>query len=107
MLSFISKLETLPPDVRLEDGTLIARKKRWAQLFVKLHESISIEIDGTNVELRTDDDLLNTNIEPRTEDITEVSKGWTEDGRVTIRQTLPFPSTVLAIVGKLEFEEGE
>lgn len=106
-INFISKLETLPPDVRLEDGTLIARKKRWAQLFVKLHESISIEIDGTNVEMRTDDDLLNTNIEPRTEDITEISKGWTEDGRITIRQTLPFPSTVLAIVGKLEFEEGD
>lgn len=106
-LDFTSKLETLPPDVRLEDGTLIARRKRWAELFVKLHESISIEIDGTNVELRTDDDLLDTNIEPRTEDVTEVSKGWTEDGRVTIRQTLPFPSTVLAIVGKLEFEEGD
>ena len=106
-LPYTPKIETLPPEVKLDDGTLIARRKRWAELFVKLYESIAIEVDGTLVETRDVTDPLDTNMEPRTEDITELSKGWTEDGRITLRQPLPFPSTILAIVGKLEFEEAE
>ena len=106
-LNYTSKARTLPPEVNLQDGSIVARKKRWAEIFVKLYESIGIEIDGTFVEQRLGTDLLDTNIEPRTQDITELSKGWTEDGRITLVQNLPFPSTILSIVGKLEVEEAE
>lgn len=106
-LDFAPILVTLRPEVSLQDGTLQMRRKRWVTIWARLAGSLGLAINGKEVPIRTTNDAMGVGLLPTDLDVSAYGAGWNRHGQVTIEQTLPFPSTILALVGDLEVEEVE
>ncbi len=103
-LGYISDLETLNIEMPLRDGTLQGRKIKIDELIVRLLDSRGMRAgpsDGRVLDelTRRSGEPLGDSMDLFTGDALISFQGGYEDfGRVLIRQTLPLPMTVLALI---------
>lgn len=109
-LPYTSTLQPMTIDVNnLPDGTSRGRKKRMHRLIVSLAKSLGGEFstNGTTwnwLYPRNFNDPMNASPPPFTGDVEAVAASDYESTLpIIIRQTQPFPLTVLALVAKLDF----
>ena len=96
-LGYTSTVQPLRPEVAIQGQTSQTSKMRWVELFVKFLKTVNADVrtDQTSVTRLT----FNANCSISDQRITRL--GW-DCGVVTISQSQPLPSTVLAISGTLE-----
>ena len=82
-------------------GTVQGKPKRWNSIYARVLETVGLEINGTQVGTRDPADLLGVAPGAETGDLRADTMGIDGDAKITIRQNLPFPATVLAIIGEL------
>ena len=105
-LPYTSKLITVKPTMNVQDGTTAGLPKKWAELFVSVHETSGLTINsgGTDeiIDFRAFSDVgLGEAIPLYTGDVRVSQLGWV-DGRVTIEHDDPLPCTILGVFGVLE-----
>ncbi len=107
---FVCDIGTL--DIQVEDGTLVGRKKRVAELLLKFYKSV-MPLFGP------DEDKLTQMKHPNKYDFSEplalfsgdirqpLDSDWNEGGAVLIRQNKPYPLTILAIAPDVPEKEDD
>jgi hypothetical protein len=102
-LGYTSTLETHRPEVPLPGGgTSQGRKKRWAEVVVRLHNTLGVTVLGDFIPFRSSADDMGEPPALFSGDRRKTNLGWERDGRVKVEQTQPLPCTVLGIAGILE-----
>lgn len=104
-LGYTSDLTTMRPESTAAGGTAQLSKRRWARLAVRLVDTLGMRL-GTEsgeelVPFRSASDCMGFAPALFTGDKEISHLGW-DDGKVSIRQVQPLPSTVLAIMGVLD-----
>lgn len=108
-LPYDSVLTTMRPEVRGPEGTAQTAAMRWATLVVRVKDSIGL-VAGTEsgediIPFRSTCDLMNCAPSLFTGDKRLPRLGW-DCGKVTVKQNLPLPSTILMISGTLDIGSG-
>lgn len=107
-LPFTSTLRPMKFEFDLQDGPTRGRKKRVNRVTVSLYKSLGAEASTDGEEWlwiypRDFDDPMDTSPPPRTGDYGVVLAGnYSEDADIYVRQRLPYPLTVRAMVAKLD-----
>jgi hypothetical protein len=102
-LPYTSTLQTQRPEGGAQDGISQGRPKRIHSAFVRLYNSIGMQIgpDEDNLDevpFRTSADLMDSSVTMFNGDKEVVFPGdWETEGRVTIVQEQPLPITVIGI----------
>jgi hypothetical protein len=101
-LPYVSTLVTHKPEIQTQaGGTVQGKPKRWNSLYVRVLDTIGLKINGTQVGTRDPADLLGSACAAESGDLRADVMGIDSDAKITIVQDLPFPATVLAIIGEL------
>lgn len=102
-LPYTSEIETLRPEVQMPGGgTSQGRRKRWAEIVVRLHRSLGVVVFGERIPFRSAGDTMGQAPELFSGDKRKSNLGWNREGRITISQDQPLPCTVLMLAGILE-----
>ena len=101
-LPFTATLVTVRPEMQVQGQSSQGKPKRWADLYVRVHNTIGIMLNGD----RLWKDGIAKNYQtavptPETGDLQGDVIGIDGDARLTIVADLPFPATVLMVVGEL------
>jgi hypothetical protein len=102
-LPYTSTLQTQRPEGGAQDGISQGRPKRIHSAFVRLYNSIGMQIgpDEDNLDevpFRTSADLMDSSVAMFNGDKEVVFPGdWETAGRITIVQEQPLPTTVIGI----------
>ena len=104
-LPYDSVLTTVRPEFRTNEGTSITAKMRWSEIVITVKDSIELRA-GTakGIEIlpfRSTCDPMNCAPSLYTGEKRFKHLGW-DCGKVTVKQTLPLPSTILSIAGTVE-----
>jgi hypothetical protein len=104
-LQFISTLETMDPEVPLQ-GTTQGRQKHWAEIIVRLDNSLGCFVDDEEIPFRSSQDLMDTPPPIFTGDH-KLSPSLTRGslGSIKVQQKQPLPLTVVAVFGTLGIGE--
>jgi hypothetical protein len=103
-LDYVSTLTTMRPAI---EGVMIEGLPRsWDKLWLRLYKSIggtvTTSASDSNDDTRIQYPASNSDTKtPYTGDIDAPASGWDTDGRVTVKQTQPYPMTLLAVFGDL------
>jgi len=101
-LPYVSTLVTHKPEITTQaGGTAQGKPKRWSSLYIRVLDTVGLEVNGTQIGTRDPADLLGSACAPETGDLRADVMGIDGDARITVVQNLPFPATVLAIIGEL------
>lgn len=101
-IGYDSYLETLKPEIKSQQNTIQASRKKWAEVYARIYETVGIKINGEVIPFRSSLDLMDSGVTPFTGDKRIMNLGWGAEGVITIEQTLPLPATILSIFGSLE-----
>ncbi len=102
-LGFTPKLKTLRPEIRMPNGgTSQGRQKRWAEVFVRLYQTLGLTIAGDELQFRLGSDPMDSPPPIYSGDKRVSHSGWDRDGQITIQQDQPLPCTILGIFGTLD-----
>jgi hypothetical protein len=107
-LPYTSTLQPMKFDYDLQDGPTRGRKKRINRVEVSLYKSLGGEASTDAQEWlwiypRTFDDPMDASPPPFSGDAEVVVAGnYSDDSDLYLRQTLPYPFTVRALVVKLD-----
>lgn len=105
-LPFTSTVQTVRPELPLGGGTIMGLLKRWAQIWVRLYQSVNALIDSQRLPFRTPSMNMGQAVPPFTGDKQlEGNTEYDRDGRVLIQQDQPLPLTVLAQFGTMSLGE--
>lgn len=100
-LHYDSEVVDLPVAIQTPIGISRGMSVSINEIYVLLHQSTGCEINGETIPFRKfGEDVLDKPVTPFTGFKKAAVLGWNE-GRVTIKQTLPLPFTVLAIIKKV------
>lgn len=100
-LNYNSKFTTMRPAI---EGTMVEGIPRaWLKLWIRVRNTIGGKIQGENI-IYPADPLDTQKLKTGDYDVTPQST-WNTDGRITIEQTQPYPMTLLAIFGDIQFGE--
>lgn len=97
-------IETLPPEVQLQNmATIVGKKKRIPEVTMRLEDTGEIKLNENRLSLRTyGSDLLDQTVAPYTGDHTEDGLlGWDDDGVIRIGDNLASPMTLLGLAYKV------
>jgi len=105
-LPYTATLVTLPPAAQIAIGSAHARLKRWAEVFVRLYNTMGLKVgvgaQQQDVPFRSTEDLMDTPV-PLFSGIAQVPQlGYSKDAPITFTHDLPTPCTILAITGTLD-----
>lgn len=100
-----TRLKTLPPAVRDQDGTIRHKRIRWAKVFVALEDTNGLTIQGRTMPFRRPEHLMDRGIPLFTGDREVSNLGWDKQGRILFEQNQPLPATVLALTGQIDYED--
>jgi hypothetical protein len=100
-LPYISTLVTHRPELETKKGSVQGKPKRWNSLYVRCVDTIGLKINGDQIGTRDPSDLLGEAVDPEDGDFRADTLGIDGDAKITIMQDLPFPATVVLIVGEL------
>ena len=96
-IPFETAIDTMPLTVELQNGPAISSKKRMRRAFLRVEDSIGVNVNGTDIADRVLDDNVFSPPEPFT-GMREVRiRGYSRDAVVSIRQNSPYPMTILSI----------
>jgi hypothetical protein len=104
-LPFTSRLITMRPEIPTRQGSIQGLLKRWRRIRVRLRDSLGLTINGEMIPTRRPVDAMDEGLPVQSQDVELRNFGYDEDGFITIEQTQPLPSTILAVIGDLEVEE--
>lgn len=105
-LPFTGKIVTMKPETQLPNsgGTTQGLPRRWVQVFVRIKNTLGLNIAGEQIAYRKENSPMDTPISPVSGDIVVVNTtGFDTDGRLTIEQDVPLAWAVTGIFGKVEF----
>jgi hypothetical protein len=103
-LNFISKLETVRPEVP-RDGTSQGLMKHWSRIWVRVHETLGMFINGEEKPFRTPNDPMDAAVPLFSGDVQHDGGARDRDGIITVEQRQPLPQTVIAIFGTMSVGE--
>lgn len=108
-LPYTATLETLPPAAQIAIGSAHARLKRWAEVFVRLYNTMGLRVgvgaQAQEVPFRSTEDLMDAPV-PLFSGLVAVSQlGFSKDAPITFTHDLPTPCTILAITGTLDVSD--
>lgn len=103
-LGFTSKLRTMTVEVP-QQGTSQGRKKHWAEIIVRLHETIGLYVQGEEKPFRSAQDNMDEAVPLFSGDLKHRGTGRDSDGIITLEQRQPLPQTICAIFGTLQVGE--
>lgn len=102
-LPYVSEIETLRPEVQLPGGgTSQGRKKRWAEVVVRLYRSLGAVVFGERIPFRAVSDPMGQPPALFSGDKRKSNLGWDRDGKIMVSQDQPLPCTVIMLAGILE-----
>lgn len=107
-LPFVVEIKTMPADMKIQTGTRIGFKKRIVEINAIVHNSQHMEVNGMPVVFRSlNAPILNAPV-PEYTGIKKIQgiRGYSTDGQITVRQTLPFKLTLLGMEYKLSTHQG-
>lgn len=99
-LHYNSTLRTMRPAVK--DMMTEGMWRTWIKLWVRLHESMGGTLNGQDL-VYPPSDLGSLTLFTGDREVTGYPDTDGLDGRITIKQNLPYPMTVLALFGEIKF----
>ncbi len=101
-LPFTATAITARPEIMVNGQSSQARPKKWSSVFVRVYNTVGIKLNGNRAWL----DGIPKEYQaaapvPETGDMPCELLGIDSDGRLTIVADLPFPATILMVVGEL------
>lgn len=92
-------VETLPPELDLQDGTTFGRKRRIVWVAFRLHETNGLVVNRSRIAMRRFGGQLLDRPNPRVSGVKQLKGllGWDYEGRVVFGETEPTHATVLAL----------
>jgi hypothetical protein len=94
-------LVTSRPEIALPNGSSQGLFKGWSNIILRLLNSKGLTVNGQVIPARSTEDAMGEAPDPYSGDFDVESAGWDRDGRITILQTLPQSSQILALFGEL------
>jgi len=101
-LAYTTDVDTVRPDIQTEQGTIQGVVKGWSSINARFYKTIGGTINGDQVETRTPADAMDAEPPIYTDDFEVNNLGYDKHGRINIKQTQPYPLTVLSITGVLD-----
>lgn len=105
-LPYTALQRSLPPDLP-QLGTIRHKPKRWSNLYAILHETMGLKLNGHRLPFLVEGAAVEQGRPVFTGLKEIVTTGWDQEAVYTLEADLPFPATVLAIIGSLEVEVEE
>lgn len=97
---------TMPPEIP-KMGTIQGLRKKWNKAYARLYKTSGITINDEVFPELVPDGVKELGDDYAPEGFTGIRKitnlGWDNEGLITVKSTLPFPATVLAIFGEVDF----
>ena len=105
-LPYESKVVTLEPEVSTSRGTSLGRKKRWARVQVRVVDTPSLKINGSQTPSRSAAMVMGSAPTiPAEQDIRVTNLGYDDKGKITIEQTQPVKTTIPGVFGLVSVED--
>jgi len=98
-IPYTPTLKTLRIESGNPAGSAQSRQRHFNEVFVRVKDSSTLEINGQLVAFTKGGDLMDTAPKLFTGDQRVVNLGWDREARITLRRTQPLPCTVLAAFG--------
>ena len=105
-LKYTSTVTTLPVEGANPAGTAQGRKKRWNEIYVRLHDSFFPKINGVMPPVRNPATGMGTPEPKTTGDVRIQNTGYDLEGTITVTQDLPGPTHLLSIFGTVSVYSG-
>ena len=105
-LKFTSTLQPLPVEGGNASGSAQGVRKRFNEIYVRLHESFYPKINGIMPPVRTPSTDMGRPEPKTTGDVRVKNEGYDLEGKITVTQDLPGPTHVLALFGTLSVSGG-
>ncbi len=101
-LPFTATAITARPEVLVNGQSSQAKPKKWSSVFIRVNNTVGIKLNGTRSWIDgIPKEYQASAPSPETGDVPCELMGIDSDGRLTIESDLPFPATVLMVVGEL------
>ena len=111
-LAYDSQLSTMRAEVPANDGLGQGRKQRVSKCSLRLYRSLGAKVgsDDQNLDeipFRTTADAMSQAVQPFSGDTEPraLKGGWKREARVVVKQDLPLPLTLLAVLAKIEVND--
>lgn len=107
-LPFEVEIKTMPVDLKIQTGTRIGFKKRIVEVNAILHHTQHMEVNGIPVVFRNMNSPMLDIAVPEYTGTKKIQgiRGYTNDGQITVRQTLPLKMTLLGLEFRLSTHQG-
>lgn len=104
-LRFTGRIRTMKPETQLPGGgTTQGLPRRWAEVRVRVKDTVGLTIAGDQMPYRKQNDPMDTAVSAFSGDhIVDTATSFDDDGRLLIEQTTPLPWAVTGIFGKVEY----
>ncbi len=101
-LPFTATAVTARPEILVNGQSSQAKQKKWSSVFVRIYNTVGIKINGSRSWINgVPKEYQASAPSPETGDVPCELLGIDSDGRLTIVADLPFPATILMVVGEL------
>jgi hypothetical protein len=104
-LGYTTTLKPSRPEFGSPQGITQGKPKRWNHIFVRLVNTLGININGDQMPFRTSADLMNAPPALFTGDKKVMNLGYDKDGFIEIKQEQPLDMHVVAIGGDINTGE--
>jgi len=101
-LPYTTEVDTVRPEIPTEFGTVQGVIKAWVRINARLYKSLGGAINGETIETRNPTHAMDAAPPVYTDDFEVQNLGYDKHGRINIRQSQPYPFTVLSITGVLD-----
>ena len=101
-LPFVATAVTARPEIMVNGQSSQAKPKKWSSVFVRVQDTTGIKINGNRSWIDgVPKEYQASAPTPESGDVPCELLGIDSDGRLTIVADLPFPATILMVVGEL------
>lgn len=104
-LGYTTRIDTLHPEVYLNDGTAQGRKVAIGELYVRVQDTVGLVINDEEIAFREVGNNLDEPIPPFTGRKRVLLRGWTRDQVVRIEQRVPKPMQILAVIMEVSIND--
>tara|TARA_R100000808_G_C2151005_1_gene159926 strand:- start:161 stop:2539 length:2379 start_codon:yes stop_codon:yes gene_type:complete len=105
-LKYTSTMTTLPVEGANPAGTAQGRRKRWNEIYVRLNNSFIPTVNGVQPPVRSPSTHMGLPESKMTGDVRVQNVGYDLEGKITVAQSLPGPTHLLAIFGTVSVNQG-
>jgi hypothetical protein len=105
-LKYTSTMTTLPLEGANPAGTAQGRRKRWNEIYVRLNDSFIPTVNDIQPPVRSPSTLMGLPEAKMTGDVRVQNVGYDLEGKITVAQSLPGPTHLLAIFGTVSVNQG-